>query len=101
MKPERPLKETYDFDHVITRLKGETTDAPVPLMELGVDAEIIVETTGVDLPMEQYHQLQNLALSTTDDITPEQSALIRKCAVQRRRFPVGVIPTRRTGRSSW
>jgi hypothetical protein len=75
MKLERPLKETYDFDHVIRRLAGETTDGPVPLMELAVDAEIAVEATGIDFPIEQYHQLQNLALGTKDEVTPEQVRL--------------------------
>jgi len=75
MKPDRPLKETYDFDHVMRRLAGETTDGPVPLMELGVDAEIVVEATGVDFPIEKYHELQNFALGTADDMTPEQMML--------------------------
>jgi len=74
MKLENPVKQTYDFDHMIKILKGETSDGSIPLMELIVDAEIMVETTGVDFPVEEYQKVQNLVLCP-GEYTAEQLKL--------------------------
>ena len=65
MKIERPIKETYDFDQMIKSLQGETAGAPVALMELAVDPEIMVETTGFDFPID-YQKLYNIAIGSNE-----------------------------------
>jgi len=74
MKIDRPFKETYDFSRMIKFLKGETTEGPVPLIELTADAEIMVEATGSDFPTEQFQKVMAIALGP-DDFTPEQFEL--------------------------
>jgi uroporphyrinogen decarboxylase len=50
MPIERPFKKTYNWEHLEKVLRRETTDGPVPIIELLVDAEPMSEVTGIDYP---------------------------------------------------
>jgi len=50
MKLDKPFTDGPDFDHFLKVLKRETTEGPVPLVELAVDAEIMSEVSGFDFP---------------------------------------------------
>ncbi|MCP4753037.1 MAG: hypothetical protein GY866_19285 [Proteobacteria bacterium] len=74
MKIERPFKETYDFDHLMKSLNDETRGGAISLMELTVDAEIMVEATGGDFPAEQFRKVMDIALGP-NELTEEQLTL--------------------------
>lgn len=57
MKIERAFKEGADFEYLRKVLMRETTEGPVPIIELVVDVEIMSEASGVDFPVEGLHQL--------------------------------------------
>jgi uroporphyrinogen decarboxylase len=50
---ERPCKERPDFEHLRRVLMRETTDGPVPLLELAADPEIMSEVTGIPYPADR------------------------------------------------
>ena len=47
---KRPFKEGHDFEHLRRVLMRETTDGPVPLLEIFADPEIMSEVTGINYP---------------------------------------------------
>jgi len=49
---ERPLKREADFMHLRKVILRETTDGPVPIIELLADVEVLSETTGMEPPRE-------------------------------------------------
>jgi uroporphyrinogen decarboxylase len=66
MKIERPFKTAPDFDHFRKVLLRETTDGPVPIVELLVDLEVMVEATGLQSPIESWADFANM----TEDMNP-------------------------------
>ncbi len=50
MKLEKPFNNSPNFEHLRNVLMRETTQGPVPFIELTVDAEIMSEATGIPLP---------------------------------------------------
>ena len=65
MTIERPFKDYYDFEHFRQVLMRETTEGPVPIIELFADPEIMCETAGVDFPAERVLELINLGMEPT------------------------------------
>jgi len=65
MTIERPFKDYYDFEHFRQVLMRETTEGPVPIIELFADPEIMCETAGVEFPAERVMELINLGLEPT------------------------------------
>ena len=65
MTIERPFKDYYDFKHFRQVLMRETTEGPVPIIELFADPEIMCETAGVEFPAERVMELINLGLEPT------------------------------------
>lgn len=55
--PYLPFKEGHDFEHLRRVLMRETTDGPVPLLEIAADPEIMSEVTGIDFPAERARAL--------------------------------------------
>jgi uroporphyrinogen decarboxylase len=55
--PIRPLKEGPDFEHLRRVLMRETTDGPVPLLELLADPEIMSAVTGISYPADRARAL--------------------------------------------
>jgi len=54
----RPYKDGYDFDHFKKFILGETTEGPVPIIELGADCEIMMEVTGWhDFPLDRGRKI--------------------------------------------
>ena len=60
MKIDRPFKNTPDFDHFRKVLLRETTDGPVPIVELLVDLEVMEEATGLQSPIESWMDFANM-----------------------------------------
>ncbi len=54
---KRPFKEGHDFEHLRRVLMRETTDGPVPLLEIFADPEIMSEVTGIDYPAERARMI--------------------------------------------
>jgi uroporphyrinogen decarboxylase len=65
MTIERPFKDYYDSEHFRQVLMRETTEGPVPIIELFADPEIMCEVTGSDFPAESLLELINLGLEPT------------------------------------
>ena len=53
MTIEKPFKQGSDFEHLRKVIMRETTDGPVPIIELGADNEIMAEAAGMDFPFEK------------------------------------------------
>jgi uroporphyrinogen decarboxylase len=64
---ERPFKKYYDFEHLRGVVMRETTEGPVPIIELFADPEIMCEVTGFDFPVERVLELINLGLEPTTE----------------------------------
>jgi uroporphyrinogen decarboxylase len=60
MRIEKPFKEEPDFDHFRKVLLRETTEGPVPIIELLVDLEIQEEATGLQSPIESWMDFANM-----------------------------------------
>jgi len=71
LKIDRPLKDGPDFDHLRRVIARETTEGPVPILELVVDAEIMAEATGIEFPCDRFREL----LSPKERSEPEAVAL--------------------------
>jgi len=65
MTIETPFKDYYDSEHFRQVLMRETTEGPVPIIELFADPEIMCEVTGSDFPAESLLELINLGLEPT------------------------------------
>ena len=57
MTIERPFKEGADFEHFRKVLMRETTEGPVPIIELAADVEIMSAVTGIDFPVDGVSRL--------------------------------------------
>ncbi len=64
---ERPFKDKPDFEHFRKVIMRETREAPVPIIELVVDTEIMAEVTGIDFPFSRLTDVLNIGT----DPTPE------------------------------
>jgi len=67
MKIERPFKEGADFDYLRTVLMRETTDGPVPIIELVVDTEVMSEVTGIDFPAHRLREILTMDSEPTQE----------------------------------
>ncbi len=67
MTIERPFKTTYNWDHLEKVLRRETTEGPVPIIELFADAEIMSEVTGIDFPSARAAELFTQAADAIAD----------------------------------
>jgi len=74
MKVEKPFNAKPSFEHFRKFLKRETTEGPVPSIELMVDSEILAEATGGD-PVISIMDLANLDLKA---LTPKDLETIGK-----------------------
>jgi len=59
MEIERPFKEGHDFEHFRKVIMRETTEGPVPIVELVADVEIMSKVTGIDFPLDSQMRLLN------------------------------------------
>ena len=59
-KIQKQFKEKADFEHLRKVIMRETTDGPVPIIELSADAEIMSEVTGIDFPPSDYNKLKTM-----------------------------------------
>jgi uroporphyrinogen decarboxylase len=66
MQIDRPFKKTPDFEHFRKVLLRETTEGPVPIVELLVDLEIMEEATGLQSPIESWADFANM----TEEMDP-------------------------------
>lgn len=58
MKIERPFKEKPDFEHFRKTIMRETTEGPVPIIELFADVEIMAEAAGIeDFPIDKAREI--------------------------------------------
>ncbi len=60
MKIQKPFKQGVDFEHLRKVIMRETTDGPVPIIELSADAEVMSEVTGIDFPPSDYNKLKTM-----------------------------------------
>ena len=67
MPIERPFKTTYNWAHMEKVLRRETTEGPVPIIELLADPETMSEVTGIDYPAAKAAELIMNAQSVLDD----------------------------------
>ncbi len=68
MKISRPFKEGHDFDYLRGVIMREKKGGPVPIIELGVDTELMAEISGFDYPADKagdpiYTYIRNAALA--------------------------------------
>jgi len=64
-----PFKQGANFDHLLRVIRRETTDGPVPILEVMTDGSIMEEVTGLDSPVDALTELniwQNYA-STAEE----------------------------------
>jgi uroporphyrinogen decarboxylase len=66
MRIEKPFKKEPDFEHFRKVLLRETTEGPVPIVELLVDLEIMQEATGMQSPIESWVDFANM----TEEMDP-------------------------------
>ncbi len=62
---EKPFKNYYDFDHLRRVLLRETTEGPVPIIELLADPEIMSAVTGLEFPAERAMEIFYLGPNPT------------------------------------
>ena len=68
MQIDKPFKKTPDFEHFRKVLLRETTEGPVPIVELLVDLEIMEEATGRQSPIQSWMDFANM----TEDMGPAE-----------------------------
>lgn len=61
MPLEKPFKDRADFGHFRKVIRRETTEGPVPFVELMVDVEILSEVTGREAPVASLFELAEMA----------------------------------------
>ena len=59
-KIEKPFKQGADFEHLRKVIMRETTEGPVPIIEMGVDGEVMAAVTGIDFPSSDYNKLKTM-----------------------------------------
>jgi uroporphyrinogen decarboxylase len=57
---KEPFKQGADFEHLRKVLMRETTEGPVPIIELSADGEIMAAVTGIDFPPSDYNRLKTM-----------------------------------------
>jgi len=67
MPIERPFKTSYNWEHLEKVLRRQTTEGPVPIIELLVDAEPMSEVTGIDFPAAKAVELFTNAGAALND----------------------------------
>jgi uroporphyrinogen decarboxylase len=60
---ERPFKATPNFDYLRQVILRETTEGPVPIIEMMVDGSIMGMTTGMDYPLDKMTEFSELFTS--------------------------------------
>jgi len=70
-----PVKQKPDFEHLRKVLMRETTEGPVPLIELFADPEVMAEVTGIDFPNER---LPEIIAAGSSELSGEQIELAIK-----------------------
>lgn len=75
-KIEKPFKESPDFEHLRSVIMRETTDGPVPIIELSADAEVMSEVTGIDFPPSDYNRLRTMNQDGTLGEMDEETMMI-------------------------
>jgi uroporphyrinogen decarboxylase len=74
MPIDRPFKKQPDFEHFRKVLLRETTEGPVPIVELLSDMEVMEEATGIKAPIDDLFDLNELA----HDMGPEEIEIATK-----------------------
>ncbi len=57
---QKPFKQGADFEYLRKVIMRETTDGPVPIIELSADAEVMSEVTGIDFSPSDYNKLKTM-----------------------------------------
>jgi uroporphyrinogen decarboxylase len=107
-KITRPFKQGADFEHLRKVLMRETTEGPVPIIELSADAEIMAAVTGIDFPPSDYNRLKTMyqdgSLGDMDQETMEIGIRFVDLSVNFSKMvgydyvtSVVIVPIRRTG----
>jgi uroporphyrinogen decarboxylase len=55
-----PFKQGANFEHLRKVIMRETTEGPIPIIELSADAEIMAAVTGIDFPPSAYNKLKTM-----------------------------------------
>jgi uroporphyrinogen decarboxylase len=72
---KRPSNDRPDFEHLRRVLMRETTEGPVPVLELAADPEIMSEVTGVSFPVERARKIFEDPTSVVDGSDAEAAEL--------------------------
>jgi hypothetical protein len=72
---KRPSNDRPDFEHLRRVLMRETTEGPVPVLELAADPEIMSEVTGVFFPVERARKIFEDPTSVVDGSDAEAAEL--------------------------
>jgi uroporphyrinogen decarboxylase len=70
MPIERPFKQGGNFEHFRKVVMRETTDGPVPIIELMADGSIMGKVTGMAYPIDAMTELMEL-IDPSGEISPE------------------------------
>ncbi len=70
MPIERPFKQGSDFEHLRNVIMRETTDGPVPIIEMLADGSIMGAVTGMEYPVDSMTELAEL-IDPTGEISQE------------------------------
>lgn len=63
--PEKIFKDHHDFEHLRRVIMRETTEGPVPIIELVADPEVMSAVTGMDFPAERALEIYYLGPNPT------------------------------------
>ena len=63
--PEKIFKDHHDFEHLRRVIMRETTEGPVPIIELVADPEVMSTVTGMDFPAERALEIYYLGPNPT------------------------------------
>jgi uroporphyrinogen decarboxylase len=106
-KIEKPFKQGADFEHLRRVIMRETTEGPVPILELVADAEIMAAVTGIDFPPSDYSRLRAMnqegSLAEMDQETLETGLRFMDLSVNFSKMvgydyvtAIPIVPIRRT-----
>lgn len=56
----KSFKQGANFEHLRKVIMRETTEGPVPIIELSADAEVMSQVTGIDFPPSDYNKLKTM-----------------------------------------
>jgi uroporphyrinogen decarboxylase len=59
-KIQQPFKQGANFEHLRKVIMRETTEGSIPIIEMGVDGEVMAEVTGIDFPSSDYNKLKTM-----------------------------------------